>query len=264
MGILHDLLEQRLVKLGERGEIPQDRVVKAIEGAAPQIAELILTSIKRGAAKNLKERRSIAAAFRQRTFRRWRAGLELLEVFCAIAGEIGEAFNAEFRPKAVEEKNLAFEAAICLHAKSLLIAQEIICLLQGGFADGALARWRSLHEASITANFIVKHGNETAQRYLVAWRVQAYQAMVQYQRFADRIGESPFSQSELDAARQDCEMTIAKFGKSLKNRYGWAGLLPNFQPIISRVRRVFRASWERFVCGFGSCLSQFFRPPFTP
>ncbi len=29
------------------------------------------------------------------------------------------------------------------------------------------------------------------------------------------------------------------------------GLHPNFPPVISRVRRLFRPSWGRVVCGFG-------------
>jgi hypothetical protein len=42
-----------------------------------------------------------------------------------------------------------------------------------------------------------------------------------------------------------------------------SGLHPNFPPVISRVRRLFRPCWGvSFVVV--SCSSQFFRPPFTP
>jgi hypothetical protein len=40
-------------------------------------------------------------------------------------------------------------------------------------------------------------------------------------------------------------------------------LLPNFQPIISRVRRSFRPSWGASFVVLFSCSSQFFRLPFT-
>ena len=42
-----------------------------------------------------------------------------------------------------------------------------------------------------------------------------------------------------------------------------AGLHPNFPPVISRVRRLFRPSWGVSFVVVVSCSSQFFRPPFT-
>ena len=41
------------------------------------------------------------------------------------------------------------------------------------------------------------------------------------------------------------------------------GLHPNFPPVISRVRRLFRPSWGASFVVVVSCSSQFFRPPFT-
>ena len=41
------------------------------------------------------------------------------------------------------------------------------------------------------------------------------------------------------------------------------GLHPNFPPVISRVRRLFRPSWGASFVVLVSCSSQFFRPPFT-
>ena len=41
------------------------------------------------------------------------------------------------------------------------------------------------------------------------------------------------------------------------------GLHPNFPPVISRVRRLFRPSWGALFVVLVSCSSQFFRPPFT-
>ena len=42
---------------------------------------------------------------------------------------------------------------------------EILCLMQNGFADGALARWRSLYELSVVACFISQFGEEVAKSY---------------------------------------------------------------------------------------------------
>ena len=46
-------------------------------------------------------------------------------------------------------------------------------------------------------------------------------------------------------------------------KWGKTGLHPNFPPVISRVRRLFRPSWGVSFVVVVSCSSQFFRPPFT-
>src|SRR5260370_35431821 len=61
------------------------------------------------------------------------------------------------------------------HLKTLLIrllvrgcqvTDEIICLLENGFADGAMARWRTLHEIAVVAAVISQHGEDIAERYV--------------------------------------------------------------------------------------------------
>ncbi|WP_224497072.1 DUF5677 domain-containing protein [Bradyrhizobium septentrionale] len=47
-----------------------------------------------------------------------------------------------------------------LHARSCQITQEIIWLLSGGFADAAMARWRTLREATAVASLIGEHGED--------------------------------------------------------------------------------------------------------
>ena len=43
---------------------------------------------------------------------------------------------------------------------------EIICLLRNGFADGAMARWRSMYEIETVITFISNYGEELAKSYV--------------------------------------------------------------------------------------------------
>lgn len=56
---------------------------------------------------------------------------------------------------------------LCLqYERALTIFSEIVYLLKGGFANGALTRFRTLHELTVITEFIYEHGEEAADRYL--------------------------------------------------------------------------------------------------
>jgi hypothetical protein len=99
-------------------------------------------------------------------YSRWAHPLDLYELCLYVAHNCGEYFNRKFRSKAAAEKDFQFEALIRLHAGAVRVAGEIYALLLSGFASGAHARWRTLHEIAVTALFIVQEDKQTAERYV--------------------------------------------------------------------------------------------------
>jgi hypothetical protein len=95
-------------------------------------------------------------------------------------------------------------------------------LLKSGFADGAHARWRSLHEIAVVASFIKTHGNEVAERYLLHDNIESYKAATLYQKYYQALGDEPISQDEYDSVKAVRDKLVARFGSSYKNNYGWA------------------------------------------
>ena len=77
---------------------------------------------------------------------------------------IWENINNALRPDGGGERPQTFDLLIKLHARACQITEEVICLLGGGFADGAMARWRSIHEIS-AVSLIEEHGEGLAERY---------------------------------------------------------------------------------------------------
>ncbi|WP_217430933.1 DUF5677 domain-containing protein [Sphingomonas bacterium] len=49
-----------------------------------------------------------------------------------------------------------------LHARACQVVFEIITLMENGLADGAMARWRTLHEITVVATILAEHGEELA------------------------------------------------------------------------------------------------------
>jgi len=61
-------------------------------------------------------------------------------------------------PKAAAQNDYQFEALVRLQAGAARVAGEIYALLLSGYASGAHARWRTLHEIAVTALFIAQRG----------------------------------------------------------------------------------------------------------
>ncbi len=227
MTILHLALEQSLERLAiEHADLGEERLAKAIGTAikeqVPDVAKILLHDLKAKAPEMLREHRELDTGFRARNYQRWREGLDLLCMLIVIAEESGSDFNTEFRPQAVKQNNLVFEAVCSLHARAVLIAREVLCLLEGGFADGALARWRSLHEITVVSAFLSERDNQLAERYLLAREAQKYKAIIEYQDRSPRTGLEPFGEKEIQQAKALRDKLVQKYGAAIQRDYGWA------------------------------------------
>ena len=216
-------------------DIP-DVAAQILDQMLPQLTAFMLKSFKRAAPKALQREQKDDVGFRRRNYRRWRKAFELLEFMWMISEEVGAKLNEKHRPQAVHDKDYLFEALIYLHARSLLVTREIICLMYGGFPDGAMSRWRTLHELATTASFLGKHGGEAAHRYLVSHVFSSYRAAKQLELYADRANIERFPPEEIDYMKRSCDALALRFGEEMREDYGWAASTlkvgkPNFKMI---------------------------------
>ena len=170
----------------------------------------------------LEERRKLFTEFSQRNYTRWNTPFDLLETFIVICTEAGEEFNNSYRSTAVEENNLVFDIVVKHHARACHISQEILCLLKSGFADGAHARWRALHEVNVTAMFIAKHGQDCAERFYRHEIIESYKGMRQHKAYEYRLNERGPTQEELLEYKASYDKLITKYRKTFGEPYGWA------------------------------------------
>jgi hypothetical protein len=205
----------------DESDIPEV-AAQILDQMLPQLTAFMLKSFKRAAPKALRSELKNDAGFRRRNYRRWRKAFELLEFMWMISEEIGAKLNEKHRPQAVIDKDYLFEALTYLHTRSLLVTREIICLMYGGFPDGAMSRWRTLHELATTASFLGKHGGEVAHRYLASHLFNSYRAAKQLEIYAERANIDRFPPEEIDYLERSCDALAARFGKEMKEDYGWA------------------------------------------
>jgi len=214
----------------ELDKLYQEYVAK-VERLAPEIIEVMTSPILAGVKKDmpsiLKAHRKEMKGFENRLHKEWNKPLDLLETFVILAFEAGADFNHKFRKEAAETQDHVFDALTRLHARGCQIAFEVLVLLRGGFADGAHARWRSLHEVTVVASFIKTHGNEVAERYMLHENIESYKAANLHQKYYAVLGEEPIPEDEYDSIKAFRDELIARFGTPYKNNYGWASAVLN-------------------------------------
>ena len=153
---LQEALESAVENILEQGDYDLDAsqlqatVTDALPGIAEETADVILSRVKNDAfSGGLEEVRADRRGFEERLIEIWRKPIDLLELFISLAAEAGTDFNREFRHGAVRADDPIFEALTRLHGRACQVAKEILVLLRSGYADGAHARWRTLHEIAV-------------------------------------------------------------------------------------------------------------------
>lgn len=214
----------------EGNELTESQVERLACKTVKSAGRLYYRSLIDSAPPMLEERRKQQAGFESRNMRRWRKAFDLLETIWVCCEEMGGAFNGYYRQEAIQEQDHVFEAMTYLHAKALLVTSEIICLLKGGFADGALTRWRTLYENNVIATLIRQEGQELALRYVAHSRVRAW---------LQQKGEGDNVTGEDVELREQAEFAISAFGEEIQFRHGWASKVvgskkPTFKDIAAK------------------------------
>jgi hypothetical protein len=198
------------------------KFAEAIPNMALKIGEIIARNMSRKVKGMLRHQRYDTKSYESFITTKWGPALDLLEAMIVIATEAGEEFFEEIRRGKITGKDNLFEAITRLHARACQVAGEVLTLLKAGYADGAHARWRSLHEITVVLLFLSSSGEETAKKYLLHEAIESYKAALLYQKHCERLGCEPFTEKEMDKFKLDREQLVDQFGKSFAEDYGWA------------------------------------------
>lgn len=199
-----------------------DKLTEGFPKIINVVSEIILKDLKRESFSMIRYETKRRKDFESRLLKEWRKPFRLLEMIQAISLEVGDDFNSEFRSQAAIENDFVFDVLTRMHARACQISSEIICLLKAGFADGANARWRTLHEIAVTCSFIKEHGNEVAEKYILHDKIESYKAALLYEQYEKMLGLEPLQKDELAKLEAVKNNLISRYGKSYKEDYGWA------------------------------------------
>jgi len=117
---------------------------------------------------------------------------------------------------------LVWSTLLDLHSRACLVASEIGTLHRTGFPAVATARRRSLHELAVVALVLQGADEEITERYRDYEAIEHHDDAVQYQSHVSALGYSPLSDDELRLLTERHDEVVAKWGKAIKARNGWA------------------------------------------
>lgn len=247
---LDDQIRQFAEEMLAKGKSVEEAVAlgrEVIQSSIPEILRTTISALDQSQPEMLRVARLDQAAFERRNLRRWQKSFALADTVAKLAEEIGENFNQHHRPIAVQEKDFVFEAVVRLHARSLLIGREALHLCKGGFADGALSRWRSLHECKVIASFIAEHGQETALRYLASFECASLKAANELNKVVGLPGyDEGFTAEEVDFMERRVGEICAELGPEMRHDYGWASrVLGKAKPTFANIEEAAGFAYER-------------------
>lgn len=177
--------------------------------------DIMLASMKRPWPKESLAQKRDTDRFRRNLNQRWGSGLERLSMLCTISREFGSGINNTLRPDGGGDRPQTFDLLIRLHARACQITEEVICLLGNGFADGAMARWRTMHEIAAVTCLLEEHGESLAERYRAHEVVEARKAARQYKRFETHLGVEPMDDKTIEEIETGYKEAVSKFGVAL-------------------------------------------------
>lgn len=244
-----------VIQFGDGDVADLERMVAEFKKSLPdllrQAARTASEAMLRQYKRSWSEWRPQAAAemdrFKAKLEAHWGKGFNLLRMLIELSRDQGVAFHRRASRSRSTLRAHINTALTHLHSRALQIASEIMALMEGGFADGAMARWRTLHEVTCVAMVLADGGDELAERYLLHEIVEARKALGQYQQCSAALGYAPFSAREARRIERDYDAVMARFGRDFGGDYGWvAGYLgisrPNFCQIEEAAGRAMMRS----------------------
>lgn len=207
-----------------------DELTKEFISALPEVvtqtsseaAKAILRALKSDWPGQAEFERESLQGFRRRLEARWGKGFNGLRMLLTIVLEMGGEVHARVR-RSHSSKNQAIRSILLrLHTRACQVTAEIITLMENGYADGAMARWRTLYEIGVVATVISDGGDELAQRYMAHEAVESKLALDEYDRCHQALGFKAMSLNERRRIERAFKAAVDAHGPEFGKPYGWA------------------------------------------
>ncbi|TMP41300.1 hypothetical protein CWB96_17880 [Pseudoalteromonas citrea] len=193
---LLEMVEKKLKESGSKADYED-----IIDFASKVLIEDTLSHEKGTVGKVISEN----DAFIKRNREKWSLGFQKLHALRETSLQAGMNFQKQFLEYDHYQTDELIGVLMRQHAHACRISGEIIHLLEGGYPDAAVARWRTLYEMVITCLLIKKYGRNAAIDYIKYGIVKNAEGINEHKRTAAEMGVETFSQEEIDFANSQKE-----------------------------------------------------------
>jgi hypothetical protein len=199
-----------------------EQLPKILPEIAERLSKSVLRDLKSRWPGEYVQQEADLAGFRQRLEERWGKPLGQLRMLLTMSREWCECSHKRNESLKRGKKKQLRAILIRLLVRGCQVTDEIICLLENGFADGAMARWRTLHEIAVVAAVISQHGEDIAERYIDHQAVESKRALGKYLACYKDLGYKPLPAREQKKILKAHDKAIKKYGQAFGTDYGWA------------------------------------------
>lgn len=206
----------------EVGNKIAEAVPQVVEATLEKLADLIEDELLAQAIEhtvNLNKSEKLRAATVERL---WGKAVDQLNMLRHLMVE-WNATAAELKKGAYANSYTALALSkVVLRAYS--VVGEIIALARAGYADGALARWRSLHEICVIAMFLSKQSDKCAKMFLSHSLIEELRLIESGVDNGTISAKSKEDDQYLRALKKQKRQLVETFGPAFAKDYGWASI----------------------------------------
>src|SRR6185312_2820938 len=197
----------------------KEKFPKAIEEISRGIIEEMLDYCISNKTDLKKRERKIIKSVKNK----YGAAIQIFEAFIELNSKICfSSYEKYYKLYETEKDRLKLDTLISIFLKGCQIANEIKTLVANGYADGADARWRSLHELCVVFLFLYDSDYETIERFNNYEAIEAWKKAEAYKKSHEELGEEPLTDEESHNVESAYKEVIEIYGKEFEQEYGWA------------------------------------------
>lgn len=241
-----------------------DTMSDIVDSVTDSMADSLSSSLLTGLGEILRDQHELHNRFSEDVWELWGEALSKLHALIVISEESVQEYFQSSREDKGKDSIIHVLDRLC--SRAIQIAKEIIILLKSGYADGAQARWRTLHELSVVSLFISQYGADVAERYMKHNSVELYRAALQYQERCSALSMERITSFEMSQMKDSYDRLLKCYGDEYRHDNGWAAQAigkkkPTFRDIeesvkLDHIRTFYREASAKIHANPSGVLSQ--------
>jgi hypothetical protein len=152
----------------------------------------------------------------------YKIGIKLFEGFMELNAQISSmTYGKYFKIFDTFDDHIKLDTLIAIHVRACQVANEILALIKNGYADGAHARWRTLHELSVTFLYLYDSDYEVIHMYNDYEIIEKYKKAKEYKACENSLDLEKLEDDVWEELCKERDEIIKKYGKDFSEGYGW-------------------------------------------
>lgn len=221
-----DVFNESIAEIRKEFSGTDEEFEKLIEEKGPELMDGLGKVYSEGLVEFYKtdlllKTRERSLEFKNLNLERNQNAFDYLEIVLDLNRFLGKKFLKYFENNINPDDKLKLSITFRLHARACQVGTEVKELLSAGYADGAHARWRTLHEISVIFLFLMENNAELSQMYFDYQAVEKLRRAKSYLKHHEKINWKPLETDELEFLQNRVKEMKVKYGNDFSDKLGW-------------------------------------------